>query len=621
MKKSKIFIFLSGLLVIVSFLLVQNVIVKNKFNFNSADEKLLFDDVNRVKNIINDRSAYPVMLNIRKDKTMLIEYEDHVIFDFAKDNIDAKSFKKIKNSSYKSALYSLGFLRNYMIENGIEGIDVEQVDKLVDEVIDLAQSFVVYDVYINHDHPVAERLESLVLYISLKKAAGYVVSNKEVNHVKHLVDLLMEKDFFSYHMNHGLMQIRALLRVGTIVQKQEIIDRAKEYLFDVLPIYVSEDGSILESAFGYQYYIFLQFDLFNTILGYNDDHTLRETVEKQKRYLNSIVSTTGFLQGTGDSYNQNIDTTLIANNSKGYNIFQFENNVAGLSSENKDFMMFFVSLDNKPNVHKLQEDLGVYLYYKRPYIINSGTYSYEVNDEFRKIVLGPTIQNGPKFKEETITSSEIKSVNIEENEVSFLGHAQSVSNEIDRKVVFRDKHVIDVFDSSESNFTSSFIIHPEIKVEAIDKFMVKLIAEEDQIVVQSLKPIYMDTIFVSDSYKSKVQTIKLSTKDTNQFSFYLPDNFEIDLTTLSSKLKHGNSERYNVMKELKHKYPVTLVVRKVFVSYILLAGTFVLASLAFLLRRLFFTYLYLLFNLFLLCNLFTSGKLIIYIVYFINSLK
>lgn len=620
MKKSRlIFLLISSVAVLYSFYLIQNVIVKKEFSLSLNEEKALFKDLTAVKKIINDLSGYPIKLHIDESSAMYILYEDNVVFNFEKENFS--SIRTISNTSYKSSLYSLGFLRNKLIYSGLDGVDVSKMDEFVYEVIDISESFVGYDVFINHDHPVAERLETLILYLSFKIDKGYGVSEKEINHVKHLISLLMDKDFFSYHMNHGLMQIRALLRVGILLDNDLVIEKAKEYLFDVLPIYVSNDGAILESAFGYQYYIYLQFELFNTLLSKNNDFYLQTIVDKQKYYINSLVTSSGFLQGTGDSYNQFLDKKFLESDTKYYNIFNFENNVAGISSKNKDFMMLFVSLDNKPNVHKLQEDLGLYLYYKKPFMINSGTYSYEVEDAFRKEVLGSTIQNGPKFFNDIVEYSKIKTVELKKDSVVFYGEASSKNSKMERKVIFRDKRIVEVIDKANAIITSAYIIHPDVKLECIDKYNFKLINEDTQVIVESLKPINIDTIFVSNSYKSKIKTLRLSFIGDNHMSFYLPEELKVELDSLSYFEKKGNSSRSTVIKELRNKYPIILVVRKVFVSYIFLVVSFLIVGISFFFDRRFSKYLFVIFNLFLACNLLLSGKLIVFLVYFVNSLR
>ena len=85
-------------------------------------------------------------------------------------------------------------------------------------------------------------------------------------------------------------------------------------------------------------------------------------------------------------------------------IYHYANGLAGVKMRDGEnvYGVMFVSLDNPPNIHKLPEDLSVYVYMNQPIFSNSGSYSYE-KDRDRAFILSGESQNGPKFLNSKIT--------------------------------------------------------------------------------------------------------------------------------------------------------------------------------------------------------------------------
>lgn len=563
-------------------------------------------DFSSVKEIINDKSAFPSTLT-SENNTWFVKYKEKKIINLA-DLLEGEIYLDDINNSYRSSIYSLTFLRNFLLNENDANVDVEFMDSVVDRIIYKSESLLSADRYMNYDHPVAERLETLLLYTAYKNDLGYELNEKQYQQINHLIYLLNENDHFTYNMNHGLMQIRSLARAGLLLNNERLFNKAVHYLKDVRHIYYAEDGSILESAFGYQTYIYNQFVLLNSILLRNENELLVDDLKLMESYLKTISSKSGFLQGTGDSYNQILNEGYLKPIANSYNIFKYSNQVAGVKSNVNDFILHFVSLDNKPNVHKLKEDLSIYLYHNSPLFYNSGQYSYSSKDSIREMILGNKLQNGPKFINGEVRGSEILNVEKNDSLISFIGIGYNKRDTLLREIKFDlRKNLVNISDSSSAQIYSSYVINPKLRVQQIDFNSIRL---GNHFELNSTDTIHLKSTVISDDFKSIKETKKAIIKGNNTVNISL--SFDLEIATNNMILNDKSSKRAELTRGLKTKYPKILFLNKLNLSYIYALLSFIIFSIIIMIfpfKVLRYTlYISLLF---LIVNIFLKGRILI----------
>ena len=380
-----------------------------------------------------------------------------------------------------------------------------------------------------------------------------------------LPSLLNNNSFFTYNTNHGLMQIRSLLAYSSVTEDTSYVQNTLSKLHDVYPIFVANDGSILEAATGYHIVIY---NLLNKITKFlykhveeNDYQNYLRLLRKQQQYLSNVILADGFLQGTGDSNSHLIEEPKL--NSGKNMIYRYANGLAGIKMRYKEnvYGVMFVSLDNPPNIHKLPEDLSVYVYMNQPIFSNSGSYSYEKDNDRAFIVSGES-QNGPKFLDKKITHSSIDSVEVSDSGVVFEGRAFAGNSTLTRTVQYKNnKGGIDITDTSDSMLKVRFIVHPEIHLKVIDSHTIQLIGEKSKVVFQSDDPIEITDTWISPGYLEKVttKTINILTKKNTiriQPAFQLDRFKSINLSMVSDV--NAGVLRHQVVDELKEKYDKSL---------------------------------------------------------------
>lgn len=552
--------------IIIAYLIVNYNLRYNKVEIPNSEIISKLSNYDSVRNIISDSSAFPSNIIFRPNEFSLL-YNDSLIFKYKLD--DRVDLNSISNSSYKSMIFSLSFLRNYILNDNYDLSNFSSIDSFIQSIILYSESFITNDYYILHDHPVSERLESLLLYISFKIRNNLPISELELNHIKHLVYLLCQDGYFTYYNNHGLIQIKSLLRAGIILNNDDMINKSKQFLNDTYLIYANPDGSLLESASQYQLYIFKLYSEFNRLLKKIGDNSLERNVNNQRKFISNLIAKDGFLQGFGDSYNVVVDEKEKLS-LKSNSVFSFNNGISGLNSPENNFNFLFISADNKPNVHKLPEDLSLYLYYDGPFFINSGTYSYNLKDQHRKFFLTRQAQNGVKFINKDILNSDVQYNGYLNNKFSFSGLGINIDS-LSRHIIFDiQKSLITIIDSSMSSITTNFILHPEVLFEVIDNKKLILNNHNQKIIFNSNQKIEIDKTIISTSLFNIDTTTRLIINGNNEISIELvtPLSDMNDIQEIFKKDHQSKNLRAKTVNDLQDKYPLTLIIRKINMSYI-----------------------------------------------------
>lgn len=523
-------------------------------------------DYEKTKAIINWNSLFNT--NVSANSTgFVITVQGQSIYN---SNVHTPSdIFQINDTGLKVSFYSLSFLRealeNDFITDNIQNL--REIKEIVFLILDKSDSFPILDRYIFNDHAVSERLESLLLFYAFLEGQQESRDTLKVvlGDIRRLARLLNNNSFFTYNTNHGLMQLRSLLAYSAVTKDKSYVQNTLSKLHDVYPIFVANDGSILEAATGYHIVIY---NLLNTITELLYRHVEENVYQdylgllgKQQQYLSNIILADGFLQGAGDSNSHLIEEPQLRS---GKNmIYHYANGLAGVKMRDGEnvYGVMFVSLDNPPNIHKLPEDLSVYVYMNQPIFSNSGSYSYG-KDRYRASILSGETQNGPKFLNTKITHSSIDSVEVSESGVVFEGQAVAGSSTLTRTVQYKNgEGRIDITDTSDSMLKVRFIVHPEIRLEVIDSHTIKLIGEKSEVVFQSDEPVEIMDTWVSPDYLEKRTTKSiniLAKKNTIRIqpAAQLPRFRSINSSTVAGA--GVGSLRHQVIGELKEKYDKSL---------------------------------------------------------------
>jgi hypothetical protein len=249
-----------------------------------------------------------------------------------------------------------------------------------------------------NDHAVAERVEFLLL---LRAKLQQMDSYKDLlphldRHIGHSAKFLLDPQRFTWSTNHGLMQLRALLHIASALPEarigQECLTAAAQRIEDVLPYFIEEDGAVLEAASGYWVYVYEQFALLSEMEVL--PQPVRVSIQQRaRRFLERVATRDGFLQGMGDSSSRRLASFERPAPGR-HSLFSFANGLAGIhfSADGWEGQVLFASLHTAPHVHKLPEDLAVYLYLGQPFFANTGPFAYD-NSSGRRFVLSEASQS------------------------------------------------------------------------------------------------------------------------------------------------------------------------------------------------------------------------------------
>jgi hypothetical protein len=331
-----------------------------------------------------------------------------------------------------------------------------------------------------NDHAVAERTEFLLLFLAKLMTLGEMpeLQVRLRRHIAHNAELLVDDSRFTWETNHGLMQIRALLRLAEAVPRSEVGRRslavAMQRIGEMLPFLVAEDGAVLEAASGYWLLIHKEWNYIaqRRILPAHIRATIEARLARTAGFLEALVNCEGFLQGLGDSYNRRMTGGDLRFAGSPSRVFSYSSGLAGLEYpyRNSCAQVLFVSLDTPPNVHKMPEDLAVYVFIGAPYFVNAGAYAYD-NSPARRYVLSAESQSTVEWKDgRPAWSSRLSKPTFDGKKWVFEGEKYSNSGRILRSVSFvPSTGLLEIVDRSDRELSSRLNIHPEVTVHEVNE--------------------------------------------------------------------------------------------------------------------------------------------------------
>jgi hypothetical protein len=357
----------------------------------SLKGKIELADFEKVVNSISHDNGVHAKLKVIDDRPYL------VLEGFEKQLLSKQNSRilkrKVIHPSLSLALFSMGYASDYFLDHYINGTLGKHEVKVLENVYlfayqEINNPFSLNDIRTD-DQVISERIQFLSLFSSYIKK--YFPGKKVLLHalskdINICLGFLLDKKFFNWSTNHGIMQLRSLAQFAGVIKddklKASILGIFDKRLMDIIPYYVGPDGAIYEAASEYWIYIFDQFKKITDIKAVEHLRSvvyLRDELKKSEYFIQAVTANDGFLQGLGDSYSMHLlgtsNKVLIPQN----RYFRFSNELIGAnwSADNRSFNVLFVSLHTPPNVHKLPEDLSVYVYINQPVFSNTGTYSYD----------------------------------------------------------------------------------------------------------------------------------------------------------------------------------------------------------------------------------------------------
>ena len=354
------------------------------------DKDIELVDFEKVRSIISlDNSTETRLLIIKKKPYLSMDGFPNILLE----NSNSRILKSGNlHPSQNLALFSLGYLSSYFTEQfknkSLTKTEVELLEKIYLFINqEIVNPFSRNGISVN-DHVISERIQFLAIFSSYIKEnypEKRVLIKALCKDINICMGFLIKDKYFTWQTNHGIMQLRSLAQIAGAVKndniRHNIIALFNERLTEVIPYFLGPDGAVYESASGYWIYIYNQLEKITKIKVVENEPSvvlLKSKLEKVESFLVTVSANDGFMQGMGDSYSilQKSKTKRIPKSKNRY--FRFSNNIFGASWNDTSisYNILFASLYTPPNVHKLPEDLAIYLYINGAFFANTGTYSY-----------------------------------------------------------------------------------------------------------------------------------------------------------------------------------------------------------------------------------------------------
>lgn len=272
-------------------------------------------------------------------------------------------------------------------------------DKYICYFIKLLESWLIYaydnevnqiNKYLWNDHSVSLRTETLCYFL-------YVINNKFQisDKLKYLLfDLLIvqgkwlaDNKNYNFNHNHGIMQDRALLIVGYLLNNKDWIEIATERLISQEQNAFNSEHIHTENSSSYAFMVTGMFkEISSFLIKIKDLHSsyFNNIDTKMQEYLSWLVLPNNYVVQQGDSKYFKFDKNIKRNEHKiypksGLYFFEKQNDVEKVNRTYKFFKCGCSSL-----VHKHADDLSFILYSKGKEIFIDGGFSGYQRDKFRK---------------------------------------------------------------------------------------------------------------------------------------------------------------------------------------------------------------------------------------------
>jgi len=394
------------------------------------------------------------------------------------DSLITENNKRPLHEMQRLALYSVAYGREMIsIYDSTHDVSIlESLSRFTRNTLEHVNSFsFVPDVMRYNDHVVSDRVGFLMLWY--KKLSEKHIFPEDwimlLDQMRRDILCLWRNDRFMWRTNHGLLQVRALFDIASVLNESPAgtVSRmiAYERLSDIIPFFVNPDGAILEGASSYWIFIFNEFNKIRAADSMPDSLAivLDETIDHMQQFLQSVVSKDGTLMQIGDSHAiTNLNQFTL--NKRRSTVQLYSNGLVSghLTKDSSDAQLLFVSVDTPPNIHKLPEDLALFVQYNGMSLFaGPGIYSYDNSKEqkyIRSEASQSTVTMGTESKPD---SSRIISIELNDDHLRFNGKKWYKNIEICRTIYYcLTNGVLTINDSSTSMLFSRYTLNPELRI-------------------------------------------------------------------------------------------------------------------------------------------------------------
>ncbi len=246
--------------------------------------------------------------------------------------------------------------------------------------------------YLWHDHSVSSR--TLTLVYLLRAGNNNIDKKSQNNIVKSLVqhgDWLYDDENYNNWGNHGVMQDRALLELGILLDDQSFKRQAKERISHAFKRDFSKKGVHYENSIDYDK---MMLNMYQSLFKLMNTQENSQIIADGGKYLQILIKPNGEFPLEGDSGSSKVSVSKKSFD----NFFDPDSGKVIINNKNltypekSDYIFFksgYVSF-----VHKHFDDLSFVLTTNGNNVfIDSGKYNYEEKDLFRKYIKSPKAHN------------------------------------------------------------------------------------------------------------------------------------------------------------------------------------------------------------------------------------
>ncbi len=410
--------------------------------------------------------------------------------------------RKSLHPTVNLALFSLGYASQYFLGHCQKGTLGENEIQNLESVYEFVSGEILNPFSLNaisvNDHVVSERIQFLILFTAFLKE-HYPDKTPLLRRLSKDLNICLgfitDDRFFTWRTNHGVMQVRTLAQLSAVIENQELtsdlLALMDKRLEEITDYHIGPDGAVYEGASSYWMFIYNQLLKITEIQGVNDLRSvamLKKKLNQTRRFIQTVTTDDGFLQGVGDSYSMYDPDISIESSINPNRYYQFSNKLIGAhwSGEDMNYGVMFVSLHSPPNVHKLPEDLALYLYINQPIFASSGIFSY-INSPARMFIESEESQstvcflNHP-YKMPESSDLSLEEFNDEDNTLIAHGIKEYGANEtIARKIKIDPKVGIYIKDSTfrDRELVAYYNVKSGIEVEHLDDSSIQLKVNDD----------------------------------------------------------------------------------------------------------------------------------------------
>ncbi len=576
----RFFIYLIGLIGLVIYIIffIDSIRFYNlKKTFLKLKKSVELEDFGKVFNSISPDNALNAKLEIIGEQPYL------ALEGFEKVLINKKNSilinRKGLHPSLSLSLFSMGYASEFLCGHYKNGILSDREVDILENIYlfffkEIINPFSLNTMSVN-DHAISERIQFITLFSTFIKK--YYPEKKELLNAlakdfNICLGFLLDGKFFKWQTNHGIMQLRSQAQIAGVIKndslKKNILAVFDKRLTDIIPYYIGSDGATYEAASEYWIYIYHQFTKITEIKAIENLRSveyLKNELHKVKRFIQIVATNDGFLQGLGDGYSTQIIDTLKEDVIPQNRYFHFSNELVGAnwSVDNINFNLLYVSLHTPPNVHKLPEDLAVYLYVNQPVFSNTGAFSYDKSKE-RMFFLTEKSQStvsflNPLYNEPIASKLNIVNFRTNEKKLSVSGVKYYKGNKsITRLLDIDPPSSIQIKDCTEpdDSLVAYYNVHPRIKIIRMSTKQV-LLQTVDSIKISFISNCNIDIIpngIISERKEeiTKIKRLKI-TGNPIEVSIDFPAIKPPKTMDMIAEYSESNHRSYYT-KNLDHKY-------------------------------------------------------------------